>query len=488
MDSNAHLPVKVLRGGAMGGTVMSGEKPNYERLSELSMDACFRLVFDQGLTHVNAGFLDMMGHSKAEVLNRPKFIEQLIQPSSLKEYLAAVKGLKEGREKTASLVIRMAHREGRTLWVELFLVVAMDEDGEMIGMDGHARDVSQHLQVADLLSRRTREQAMLLQVQRELLAQLEQPRSLELIVEKARDLLNASDCTLYLLAEDNLTLSPVASSGEYADQMMAMPLQIGQGVTGWVVEQGLPQRVDHVLEDPRAMQVGGTPEDDESMLCAPLQIGERISGALLVGGLPGQFNDDDLDMLVALAQVASLVVANTQLFSEIQRMAIVDGLTGAYNRNFFDAQLSNEINRAKRLDYPLGLLIVDVDDLKKVNDRYGHLAGDELLKGLVKVLQRSIRETDWVARYGGDEFSVVLPGCSPSELLSIGEKLQQAMRDSSIRLTNGRSLAIKVSIGGAAYPDYVDDVHDLVREADEAELEAKQAGGDRIIVRSDGKD
>jgi diguanylate cyclase (GGDEF)-like protein/PAS domain S-box-containing protein len=467
---------------------MSEERPDYERLCEFSLDACFRLVFDQGLTHVNSGFLNMMGYSKTEVLHRLKFIEQLIQPSSLKEYLAAVESLKTGKEETASLVIRMAHQEGRTLWVELYLLVAMDDEGHVIGMDGHARDVSQHLHVADLLSRRTREQAMLLQVQRELLAQLEQPRSLELIVEKARDLLNASDCTLYLLGEDNVTLTPVASSGEYTEQVMAMTLQVGEGLTGWVVEHGIPQRIDHALEDPRIVQVGGTPVDDESLLCAPLQIGDRISGALLLGGMPGHFNDDDLDMLVALAQVASLAVANTQLFSEIQRMAIVDGLTGAYNRNFFDSQLRNEISRAKRLDYPLGLLIVDVDDLKMVNDRYGHLAGDQLLKGVVKVLQRNIRETDWVARYGGDEFSVVLPGCSPSELLSIGEKLQQAMRDTSIELMNGKTLRIKVSIGGASYPDYVDDVGDLVREADEAELEAKQAGGDKIIVRSNGKD
>lgn len=467
---------------------MTGAKPDYERLSELSMDACFRLVFDQGLTYVNGGFLEMTGYSKTEVLHRPKFIEQLIQPSSLKEFLATEESIRQGEEETASLVLRMAHREGRTLWVEMFLVVAMDAAGQVIGMDGHARDVSQHLHVADLLSRRTREQAMLLQVQRELLAQLERPRSLELIVEKACDLLNASDCTLYLLEEDDVTLTPVASFGGYVEQIMKLGHKVGEGVTGWVVEHGLPQRVDHALEDPRAMQVGGTPEDDESLLCAPLQIGERISGALLLGGMPAQFNDEDLDMLVALAQVASLAVANTQLFSEIQRLAIVDGLTGAFNRNYFDTQLKNEINRAKRLGYPLGLLIVDVDDLKKVNDRYGHLAGDKLLKGVVGVLQRSIRETDWAARYGGDEFAVVLPGCSAGELRGIGEKLQQAMRNASYELPNGKSSGIRVSIGGAAYPDCVDDVDDLVREADKAELEAKQAGGDKIVVRSNGMD
>jgi diguanylate cyclase (GGDEF)-like protein len=193
-----------------------------------------------------------------------------------------------------------------------------------------------------------------------------------------------------------------------------------------------------------------------------------------------------LDLLVALAQVVSLTVANTQLFSEVQRLATVDDLTGAFNRNYLNAHLENELNRARRLGYPLGLLIVDVDDLKKVNDRHGHLAGDELLKLVVCVLKESIRETDWVARYGGDEFAVVLPGCSADQLLGIGKKLQSSMAGKLLELPKGRSIELSVSIGGTAYPEDVENVNDLVRVADQAELEAKQAGGNRVVVRSTG--
>ena len=463
---------------------MTGTRPDYERLSKYSSDACFRLIFGQGLTHVNDGFLQMTGYSEEEVLRRPKIFNQLIQPSGLEEFLSTEERLREGGEETASLVTRMADKEGRTLWVEMFLIVAMDETGQVIGMDGHARDVSQHLQLADLLRRRTREQTVLLQVQRELLAQLELPQSLELIVEKARALLNASECTLYLLESDDATLTPAASSGQYAEQMMDRQLMVGEGLTGWVLEHGLPQRVDQSLADPRTMQVNGVPVDDKSLLCAPLHISDRISGALLLGGAPRQFNDDDLDLLVALAQVVSLAVANTQLFSEVQRLATVDDLTGAYNRNYLNAHLENELNRARRLEYPLGLLIVDVDDLKKANDRYGHLAGDELLKLVVCVLTQSIRETDWVARYGGDEFAVVLPGCSADQLVGTAKKLQSSMSGTILELPKGQSIELSVSIGGAAYPENVDNVDDLVREADEAELEAKQAGGNRVVVRS----
>jgi diguanylate cyclase (GGDEF)-like protein/PAS domain S-box-containing protein len=463
---------------------MESERPDYQRLTELSADGCFRLNFDQGLTYVNRGFLQMTGYSSADVLQRPKFFDSIIQPSSLKTFQTVKDRMQQGLEETNSVVIRLFHREGRTLWVEMFFVVAKDVDDQVIGIDGHARDISEHLEVADLLSRRTREQAVLLQVQRELLAQLELPSSLDTIVEKTCALLNASECTLYLLADDGTSLMPVASTGKSADQMMQFKPKVGEGLTGWVVEMGLPQRVDHSSEDPRILPMEGGPEEDIGLLCAPLQVGDRVSGALRIGGLPGQFSDEDLDLLVALSQVASLAVANTQLFAEVQHLATMDDLTGAYNRNYFNAHLENELNRARRLDYSLGLLIVDVDDLKKVNDQYGHVAGDDLLKAVVRVLKTNIRETDWVARYGGDEFAVVLPGCSGLQLRMIGEKLQTSMKNASLDLPSGEEVMISVSIGGASYPDDVGDMDDLVREADTAELKAKRAGGNRIVVLS----
>jgi diguanylate cyclase (GGDEF)-like protein len=144
--------------------------------------------------------------------------------------------------------------------------------------------------------------------------------------------------------------------------------------------------------------------------------------------------------------------------------------------------LEDELQRANRLQYPLGLLFVDVDDLKAVNDQYTHTVGDELLKAVARVLRENIRGTDWVARFGGDEFAVVLSGCPPHELQNIANKLLLAMRTADFSLPGSDQQGIKVSIGGATYPDYVESGEDLLFVADRSEREAKRAGGDCVRI------
>jgi diguanylate cyclase (GGDEF)-like protein len=258
--------------------------------------------------------------------------------------------------------------------------------------------------------------------------------------------------------------------------------RLGQGLTGWVVEHGIPQKVDHTAGDPRVSLVPETPDEDESLMCAPLELGGRVTGALLLSGQPEQYAEADLDFLVALAQVAALAIANSQTFDQVQRQATIDSLTGAFNRAFFTQNLRAELNRAQRLGYSVGLLMVDVDDLKRVNDRYGHLAGDELLKMAVDGLRMATRETDWVARYGGDEFAVVLPGCPPDQLEGVGEKLRRSVAERSIGLADGRRLGITVSMGGSVFPQVAASLEDLIDQADQCELQAKAAQGDRVVI------
>lgn len=455
--------------------------PDFARLIEYSADAVFRWSFTGGLIYANAAFERLTGFGSQDGTNTPDFLQRLVVPDARTPLAEALERLRRG-EGAETLLTRLAHRDGSVVWMNLALTAVEDGGGNVVGIDGVGRDVSQQLAVADQLRRRTMEQATLLQVQRELLAQLDLKPTLKKIVERGLRLLDATTCTIFLLEADGESLRPLASAGEYATDLMTQRPKIGEGLTGWVVEHGLPQRVDHSSQDPRPRHVTGTPDEDESLLCAPLEIGGQVAGALLLSGQAGQFSENDLDFLVALAQVASLAIANSQTFDQVQRQATIDNLTGAFNRHFLAQNLRNELARAARLGYSVGLLMVDVDNLKRVNDRHGHLVGDELLKAVVDGLRAVSRETDWVARYGGDEFAVVLPGCPPDQLHSVGEKLRQSVAGRRLRLANGETLGITVSLGGSVFPEVAGDLDTLMAQADANERRAKQAEGNRVIV------
>ncbi len=456
-------------------------QPDYSRLAEHSAEAVFRWLFDSGLTYVNPGFEQITGRRLKDLSGDPGALRFLLDPSGQPEFDIAVERLRRREVASETLVARLADGGGRA-WIEFSLVPVVDAAGRVVGIDGVGRDVSQHLAVADQLSRRTMEQATLLQVQRELLTQLDLKPTLDKIVERAQRLLHATTCTIFLLEADGVSLRPLASAGEYAQELMMQHPRVGEGLTGWVVEHGLPQRIDHSSLDPRSVRVPDTPNEDESLLCAPLEIGGQVTGALLLSGQPEQYGDNDLDFLMALAQVASLAIANSQTFDRVQRQATLDNLTGAFNRHFLTQTLRAELARADRLGYSVGLLMVDVDHLKRVNDEHGHLVGDELLKTVVDGLRMASRETDWVARYGGDEFAVVLPGCPPDQLQAVGEKLRRGVAERRLRLEDGRSLGVTVTLGGSVFPDVARDMLQLLSQADANERKAKQTGGDQVIV------
>jgi diguanylate cyclase (GGDEF)-like protein/PAS domain S-box-containing protein len=461
---------------------MTTPLPDFERISSYSTDTYLRFLFHEGLTYISPGFSSMTGYPTDEVLGSRDFFERVVDPQDLDMLNKHLERMRTKEIAQETIHLRWLHRDGHSIPVQLFCVSVHDSSQGVIGVDCCTRDVHEHREITDLLTRRNQEHEILLHLQRTLLSQHDMQLTLDTIVDKAHKLFNARGCTLFLLDQEHGAIRPVAASGEYATEMMALQLDIGEGLIGWVIQHGVPSRVDHALEDPRVVQVNHTSEVDESLLCAPLVITDQVAGALLLSGEPGQYSDDDLRFLTALAQVASLAVANSRLFTQVERLATVDDLTSAYNRNFFNNRLDDELRRASRIGYSVGLLIVDVDDLKAVNDRYTHTVGDELLKAVVNVLRENIRGTDWVARFGGDEFAVVLSGCPPHELQNVADKLLVAMRTAEFSLPGSGEKGIKVSIGGATYPDLVESSEDLIFVADQSEREAKRAGGDRVRI------
>ncbi|HET9199453.1 MAG TPA: GGDEF domain-containing protein [Dehalococcoidia bacterium] len=181
---------------------------------------------------------------------------------------------------------------------------------------------------------------------------------------------------------------------------------------------------------------------------------------------------------------AELNVANERLIrseARLQELAVTDPLTGVYNRRQFYENLSTEYRRSRRYHRPLALLLIDVDHFKAVNDRHGHTVGDEVLKTLAQAMKRELRSIDVLARFGGEEFIVLLPETTTEAAVTVAEKLRRRAA-STVFGVSGAGLT--VSVGVAGLEDAMSSEDDLVQAADQALYRAKERGRNRLAVAS----
>ena len=181
-------------------------------------------------------------------------------------------------------------------------------------------------------------------------------------------------------------------------------------------------------------------------------------------------------------QGLGLALNNALAHDRLQRMAAVDPLTGVYNRRFGMTRLHEEFTRAQRSDLPMGLLMLDLDHFKSINDTYGHIVGDRVLRRISKVVRSAMREGDLLIRYGGEEFMAILPGSSCSDTQVVGERIRHMVKDTDIRDGDQR-IQVTVSIGGTSFPEReAESEEDLVRHADEVLYKAKHSGRDKVLM------
>ncbi|MCW3007884.1 MAG: diguanylate cyclase [Solirubrobacterales bacterium] len=200
------------------------------------------------------------------------------------------------------------------------------------------------------------------------------------------------------------------------------------------------------------------------------------------------FSDRDRELLAYLAGTASVSIQNVGLHETVQRQAVTDELTGLYNHRRFQEAMVAESDRARRFDQPMSLVMLDIDNFKKVNDNYGHQQGDQVLREVARVLRESSREIDSPARYGGEELAVVLPQTDLEGAFQLAERVRQEVEAMQVPMVDGAGGAISVtaSLGVASLPESAPEPGELIAAADAALYQAKNAGKNQT-VRAAGK-
>lgn len=220
---------------------------------------------------------------------------------------------------------------------------------------------------------------------------------------------------------------------------------------------------------------------DQALLArvsAPLYVNAQTIGLLVIEGVrDGQeFTSGDLKLLDGVAAVVAPALQAANLYESVRRQADTDGLTGISNHRRLQERIDEELERARRYEHPLSIIIVDIDNFKMFNDIYGHPVGDQVLQIVSESLCTSVRAADIIGRYGGDEFMLIMPETSSRGSIEVAERVLAAIGDREI-VVNGERLPIAVSLGIASYPEDAVTKHELIAHADAALYESKRSGG-----------
>jgi diguanylate cyclase (GGDEF)-like protein len=335
-------------------------------------------------------------------------------------------------------------------------------------------------QATDDIERRNNELASMIEIGKALTSSLEVHAVLETIMKQVDRLIKPKAWSLLLVDETSSELIFEIAVSPVAEKLKGITLKQGEGIAGWVAQHGVPLLIADVQADPRF----ATHFDEQlsfrthSIIAVPLKIHERVIGVIeLINSYDEQvFDDVDQSILTAIADFAAIALVNARNFDRINELVVTDDLTGLYNSRHFGQLIESEFLRAQRYHTELSLVFLDLDHLKKINDLHGHLVGSRMLSELGRLIGRNIRDCDWAARYGGDEFVIILPQTGKQQAVSLAEKLLEMMRTTRFFSDDNQEIRLTASFGVATYPQDCGNRVELLRAADIAMYDAKLAG------------
>jgi len=308
----------------------------------------------------------------------------------------------------------------------------------------------------------------------------------ESILAQSSALLKAERSSLMLYDESANELTMKAARGIPVALSDVESVRVGEGIAGSVFSNGSPlvTTMDKLGRTSLAERRYRT----SSFISYPIAIGARKIGVLNLADKAGGgiYNEADLDIIELVAPQIALALERAawqHRANQFQLMSITDPLTGLHNRRYMESRLAEELNRAKRYNQPMSFMMIDIDDFKLYNDRNGHQAGDRALEITAQCLKSTLRKVDVASRYGGEEFSILLPQATLKEAGAIADRLRRQILNAKFPHRESQPLgAVTVSIGLASFSPSVDTAEAIIRAADRALYHAKSHGKNRAYA------
>jgi diguanylate cyclase (GGDEF)-like protein len=323
-----------------------------------------------------------------------------------------------------------------------------------------------------MLKQQTEELDALKKLSINLTSSLDLPDVLDALVSEAMQLIrNAQDVHIFLYKNGKLTFGAALDVNGNKNATWSKPRS--NGLTYTVARNG----ETIIVEDMRThLLYTNAPKDwTGSIIGIPLKVGDAVVGVMnMARSTPGGFSASELRLLSLLSDQAAVAISNANLHQMISRQAYSDTLTGLPNRRALDERLEHEVQSARRNNYSFAVVMMDLDGFKNVNDTYGHSTGDEVLRLVFNQMARGVRNTDFLARYGGDELTLILTQSDMSSARIVTEKILEGMKKLNFTLPDKKKLKLGISGGIAIYPVHARNGSDLLRAADAALYQAKK--------------
>ena len=323
-----------------------------------------------------------------------------------------------------------------------------------------------------LLKQQTDELDALKKLSINLTSSLDLPDVLDALVSESMQLIpNARDVHIFLFKNGKLSFGAALDSDGNKNTTWSKPRS--SGLTYTVARSGETLIVEDMQNHPLFTNV---PSDwAGSIIGIPLKVNNMVVGVLnMARSSIGGFSPSELRLLGLLADQAAVAISNANLHQMISRQAYSDTLTGLPNRRALDERLEEEVQSARRNNYSFAVVMMDLDGFKDVNDTYGHSTGDDVLRLVFNQMARGVRNTDFLARYGGDELTLILTQSDISSAKIVTEKIIEGMKKVKFTLPDRKKLKLGISGGIAIYPVHARNGPDLLRAADNALYQAKK--------------